>query len=436
MENRTTLDRAMAEAARCLLCHDAPCSQGCPASTKPGTFIRKMRFLNLKGAIATIKENNPFGGVCGVVCPSGTLCKQKCSATGLDRPIDIDMIQRFLVEHGWEIGFNPLTPGAPNGKKVAIIGSGPAGLACAADLAVAGFAVTVFEKMPQPGGMMRYGIPDHRLSVDFVEREIKDITDLGVELRCNTEIASQADVDGLLAKGYSAVFIATGSWQSVAGGLAQRRYENLYDAFAFLRLAKEDKAGFTTKVAGKTVAVFGGGDTAMDAAMSAKLAGAADVLLVYRRSLLEMPSSEEEKQVALASGIDFVILTMPTGYLAEGDRITAVKVVRTRMGAPDESGRRRPQPIPCSEHPIDVDVVVEAFGLKPQDGIKAFGGLRFTGQNLIIVDPDTGLAAKDTVYAGGDAVRGPSIVVQAVADGKRAARAIVEKLGAAAEGRA
>jgi NADPH-dependent glutamate synthase beta subunit-like oxidoreductase len=436
MQKSTTLDRAMAEASRCLLCHDAPCSQGCPASTKPGTFIRKMRFLNLKGAIATIKENNPFGGVCGVVCPSGTLCKQKCSATGLDRPIDIDMIQRFLVEHGWEIGFNPLTPGAPNGKKVAIIGSGPAGLACAADLAVAGFAVTVFEKMPQPGGMMRYGIPDHRLSVDFVEREIKDITDLGVELRCNTEIASQADVDGLLAKGYSAVFIATGSWQSVAGGLAQRRYENLYDAFAFLRLAKEDKAGFTTKVAGKTVAVFGGGDTAMDAAMSAKLAGAADVLLVYRRSLLEMPSSEEEKQVALASGIDFVILTMPTGYLAEGDRITAVKVVRTRMGAPDESGRRRPQPIPCSEHPIDVDVVVEAFGLKPQDGIKAFGGLRFTGQNLIIVDPDTGLAAKDTVYAGGDAVRGPSIVVQAVADGKRAARAIVEKLGAAAEGRA
>ena len=436
MQKSTTLDRAMAEASRCLLCHDAPCSQGCPASTKPGTFIRKLRFLNLKGAIATIKENNPFGGVCGVVCPSGTLCKQKCSATGLDRPIDIDMIQRFLVEHGWEIGFNPLTPGAPNGKKVAIIGSGPAGLACAADLAVAGFAVTVFEKMPQPGGMMRYGIPDHRLSVDFVEREIKDITDLGVELRCNTEIASQADVDGLLAKGYSAVFIATGSWQSVAGGLAQRRYENLYDAFAFLRLAKEDKAGFTTKVAGKTVAVFGGGDTAMDAAMSAKLAGAADVLLVYRRSLLEMPSSEEEKQVALASGIDFVILTMPTGYLAEGDRITAVKVVRTRMGAPDESGRRRPQPIPCSEHPIDVDVVVEAFGLKPQDGIKAFGGLRFTGQNLIIVDPDTGLAAKDTVYAGGDAVRGPSIVVQAVADGKRAARAIVEKLGAAAEGRA
>jgi NADPH-dependent glutamate synthase beta subunit-like oxidoreductase len=426
----------MAEAARCLLCHDAPCSQGCPASTKPGTFIRKLRFLNLKGAIATIKENNPFGGVCGVVCPSGTLCRQKCTATGLDRPIDIDMIQRCLVEYGWETGFNPLTPGAPNGKKVAIIGAGPAGLACASDLAVAGFQVTVFERLSKPGGVMRYGIPDHRLSVEFVEREIKDITDLGVEIRCNTNIASQADLDGLLAQGYSAVFLATGSWQSLTGGLAQRRYENLYDAFSFLRLAKEDKAAFTARVLGKTVAVFGGGDSAMDAAVSAKLAGAAEVLLVYRRSLTEMPSSEDEKQAAMKAGVDFVILTAPTGYVTEGDRITQVKVVRTRMGAPDASGRRSPRPISCSEHPIDVDVVVEAFGLRPEEGVKAFGALKLSGPNLITVDPATGLAARDAIYAGGDAVRGPSIVVWAVADGKRAAKAIIEKLGASAEGRA
>ena len=426
MEKGFTMDQAIAEAARCLLCHDAPCSANCPATTEPDRFIRKLRLRNIKGAVATIKDNNPLGGVCAVVCPTCTLCAGGCTATELDKPIRIGEIQRWLIEWAWETGFNPLRKKEPNGIKVAIIGAGPSGLTCAAELAKEGYSPVIFEKEAKPGGMLRYGIPAHRVSDEFLDKDLADITDLGVEIRCNSPVGSEEELQKLFDDGFKSVYIATGAWRAFTLDVPNRDSQDVYDSLSFLKRAKVDAEAFGKAVAGKNVAVIGGGDTAMDCAVTAKRAGAADVSIVYRRSFTEMPGSPEEKDFAIAEGIHFIILTQPTNYVIEEGRVKGLKVVRNRLGSPDSSGRRRPEALTGSEHTIPTEVIVEAVGLAPAKSVGRFG-LKTDDSDRIVVSKE-GVTSLGGVFAGGDAVRGGSIVANGVKDGKIAAQAIIRNL--------
>jgi NADPH-dependent glutamate synthase beta subunit-like oxidoreductase len=430
MQKGFTIGQAIEEASRCLLCHDAPCSNGCPATTEPDKFIRKLRFKNIKGAVAAIKENNILGGTCAVVCPTCSLCQQGCSASGILRPIDIGGIQRALVEYGWDTKFNPIRTKVSNGKKVAIVGAGPSGLSCAAELAKEGFSVVVFEKKDKPGGMLQYAIPEHRLSKEYVDREIEDITSLGVEIRCNQPIATQADLDDLFGQGFEAAYLATGAWECVALDVARQESEQVTDAMSFLQLVKINGADAAGKVGGLKVAVIGGGDTAIDAAITAKNAGAKSVSIIYRRAYGQMPAHPDELQAALQAGVNIVTLCQPIEYLFTQGKLSGLKVVRNELGEPDSSGRPRPVPIEGSQHDIATDVIIEAIGLNPSKKIRELSSLEFDTQNRIVVSEQNQATDAKNVFAGGDAVRGASIVAHAVGDGKKAAFKICEMLGA------
>ncbi|MCP4691693.1 MAG: FAD-dependent oxidoreductase, partial [Desulfobacterales bacterium] len=291
MEKGFDLGQAIAEADRCLLCHDAPCSKGCPANTEPGAFIRKLRLKNITGAIRTIKENNILGGVCGVLCPTEELCEKECCAAGLDRPVQIGKIQRFLVEHAWERTFNVFEKKPLDKGKVAVVGAGPAGLSCAAQLVREGFAVTVFEAFPEPGGVLRYGVPAFRLEKSFLERELEEIRALGVEFKCNARIEGDKSAENLLDQGFAAVFLAPGAWGAARLQADRETLDGLYSSVEFLRAMRDGGVGELEKrVKGKTAAVIGGGSVAMDCATSAVRLGARDVYLLYRRSWSQMPA--------------------------------------------------------------------------------------------------------------------------------------------------
>ncbi len=438
MEKGFDLAQAIAEADRCLLCHDAPCSAGCPADTDPGRFIRKLRFKNITGAVRTIKQNNILGGACGVLCPTARLCEEKCSAMfksqdrpeGADRPIAIGKIQRFLVEYAWHQGIQVLEKGAPRPQKIAVVGSGPAGLSCAAELAREGFGVTIFEARPEPGGVLRYGVVSYRCSLGFLNRELDDVRALGVEFKCNSPVNGQNDAEKLLASGYSAVFLAPGLWQ--AASLKEKRpaLKGLWSSVDFLAALRDGRfAQMRDTVGGKTVAVIGGGSVAMDCIGAAARLGAADVYLVYRRSYAQMPAEPDERVEAQEAGVHFLLLNQPVDYVADGDRISGLKLVRTRLGQPDDSGRRRPEAIEGSEWVLPADLVVEAIGNQaPDDSPAWYPRVKLNDRRLIEVDPDTGKTSVEGIFAGGDIVRGPALVVQAVQDGKVAARAIKDYL--------
>lgn len=437
MEMGLTMDQAFAEAARCLLCYDAPCSKGCPAGTEPDRFIRKLRFRNLKGAVALIKENNILGGVSAVVCPTCSLCGQGCVTSGLSMPIEIGKIQRFLVEYGWDIGFKPHVRKTEVGVKIAIVGAGPSGLTCAAELVKRGYGAVVFEKLPKPGGILRDVIPEQRLSREFVDREIADVLGLGVDLRCNTPIESQEDLDRLFSDGFAAVYLATGAWECAKLEARHRDSADIIDAISFLRRAKHEGDGFAALVKGKDVAVLGGGDTAMDAAVTAQTSGAGSVSLIYRRSFNEMPGSPDEKIHAMRTGVDFLFLTQPRDYVIQNGRLIGIDVVRTRLGETDSTLRRKPIPIDGSQHVIQADLAVESLGLVPREAITKLSRLTFDEQHRVVVQEQTAATAQHRVFAGGDAVRGASIVAHAIADGKEAAREIeraLEEPAHAAEG--
>ncbi len=427
MKTGYTYSQAMAEAARCLLCHEPPCSAGCPANTDPGKFIRQMRLLNLKGAVATMYRNNILAASCGVLCPTCTLCASGCTAKGLDKPIDIGGLQRFLAEYAWEIGFAPLEAGPPNGHRVAVVGSGPAGLMCAAELAQLGFDVTVFEQRDKAGGVLRYLLPEHRLTAQFYDREVSLLGSLGVTVKTNAAVSGRSGLDQLFADGFEAVYLATGAWESVRLGLPGETAKGVETAIGFLARSKEDPAGVTAMVKDRQVAVIGGGDTAMDVAVTAQRFGARDVYVLYRRSYAQMPGDPEEKLEVMQEGIHFVMLTQPLEYVAVGGNVTGVKVVRTRLGEADFGGRRRPELIPGTEHVLPADVVVEAVGLRPGKALKGFDGLSvdMSGRVAVTDDGETGIS---NVFAGGDAVRGAALISHAIGDGRRAARAIADAL--------
>ena len=435
------IDQAVAEAARCLLCHEPPCSAGCPAGTDPGTFIRKLRMNNLRGAIRTIKENNILGGACGVLCPTSRLCEKACSATGLDRPVRIGKIQKFLVDLGWKMGFRVFeepwtTKPAPRKESVAVVGAGPAGLSCGAELRKQGFGVTLFESRPEPGGVLRYGVPSFRFGSDLLEREIADVRSLGVEIRCSSPVRGPGAIEKLLEKGFSAVFVGVGLWGGRDGEAGSRGLWRSVDFLSALREGKADEVGRAMR--GGVVAVIGGGSVAVDCARSALRLGAKDVFLVYRRSFHQMPAEEDETFDALREGVHFLPLSRPAGTVEDPRGIVkGIRLVRTRLDAPDESGRRRPVDIPGSEWVLEADAVIEATGELPdEDSPRWYPSVKTKGDGRIVVQEGGARTSADRIFAGGDIVRGPGLVVWAVKDGKDAARAIMERLGRPEGGRA
>ena len=433
------LAQAIAEADRCLLCHDAPCSEGCPADTKPAEFIRKLRFKNITGAIRTIKTNNILGGACGVLCPTSRLCEEKCSAMfksldrpeGADRPIQIGKIQRFLVEHSWERGFKVFEKPEPRSEKIAVVGSGPGGLSCAAELAKDGYQVTVFEARPEPGGVLRYGVVFYRFDLDFLEHEMEDIKALGVKFQCNTPIEGKAAAEKLLEDGFDAVFLAPGLWDAATLKPEGKNIDGLFSSVDYLEALSDERfKQMEKKLKDKTVAVIGGGSVAMDCIESAVKLGAKDVYLIYRRSYSQMPAEPDERIEAQEAGVHFLLLNQPVDYVTDKkNRLKGLKLVRTRLGEADESGRRRPLEIKGSEWVMDADIVIEAIGnIAPEKSPEWYPNVDIDGKKLIKADPQTGKTSVDGIFAGGDIVRGPALVVQAVQDGKVAARAIKEFL--------
>jgi glutamate synthase (NADPH/NADH) small chain len=433
------LTQAIAEADRCLLCHDAPCSQGCPADTRPADFIRKLRLKNVTGAIRTIKENNILGGACGVLCPTSRLCEEKCSAMfkslnrpeGADRPIQIGKIQRFLVEHSWEREFKIFEKAEPRSEKIAVVGSGPGGLSCAAELAKEGYQVTVFEAKPEPGGVLRYGVVSYRFDSDFLKHEMADVEALGVKFECNAPIDGKNGAEQLLQDGFDAVFLAPGLWDAATIKPEGKDIKGLYSSVDYLAALRDGRfAEIEKKIKGKTVAVIGGGSVAMDCIESAVRLDAKDVYLVYRRSYSQMPAEPDERIEAQEAGVHFLLLNQPIDYLTDKkNQLKGLKLVRTRLGEPDESGRRRPMEIKDSEWIMEADVVIEAIGNKaPDESPGWYPNVKVDGKKLIQIDAATGKTSVDGIFAGGDIVRGPALVVQAVQDGKVAAQAIKEYL--------
>jgi NADPH-dependent glutamate synthase beta subunit-like oxidoreductase len=433
------LAQAIAEADRCLLCHDAPCSEGCPADTQPGEFIRKLRLKNITGAIRTIKQNNILGGACGVLCPTHRLCEEKCSAMfksqnrpeGAERPIQIGMIQRFLVEHAWERGFKVFEKAEPRTKKVAVVGSGPSGLSCAAELAKDGYPVTVFEARPEPGGVLRYGVVSYRFDNNFLEHEMEDVKALGVEFQCNSPIEGKAGAEKLLKEGFDAVFLGPGLWAAATLKPEGKDIDGLFSSVDYLSALRDGRfEELENRIKAKTVAVIGGGSVAMDCIESAANLAAKDVYLIYRRSFSQMPAEPDERIEAQEAGIHFLLLNQPVGYITDDqNRLTGIKLVRTRLGEPDESGRRKPEAVEGSDWVMDVDLAVEAIGnIAPADSADWYPHVEVDDRKLIKVNPETGQTSVDGIFAGGDIVSGPALVVTAVQDGKVAARAIKDYL--------
>ena len=439
MSKGLDLAQAIAEADRCLLCHDAPCSDACPANTQPAEFIRKLRFKNITGAIRTIKENNILGGACGVLCPTARLCEEKCSAMfksqnrpeGADHPIQIGQIQRFLIEHSWDLGFKVFEKPKKRSEKIAVVGSGPGGLSCAAELAKDGYQVTVFEAKPEPGGVLRYGVVSYRFDMRFLEKEMEDIKALGIKFECNSAIQGKSGAEKLLQDGFDAVFLAPGLWEAASIKAAGKDIDGLFSSVNYLAALRDGRfEEIEQKIKNKTVAVIGGGSVAMDCVESSVRLEAKDVYLVYRRSYSQMPAEADERIEALETGVHFLLLNQPVDYITDDqNRLIGLKLARTRLGKPDDSGRRRPEIIEGSEWIMDTDVVIEAIGnIAADDSPEWYPNVKVDDKKLIKADPETGKTSVEGIFAGGDIVRGPALVVQAVQDGKVAATAIKEYL--------
>lgn len=414
------LHQALAEASRCLFCHDAPCVAGCPAGVDVVGFIRRLKTRNLVGAARLIRESNIFAGVCARVCPAEELCEKRCSSTNLSEPIAIAALQRFVADEEQKRGIRLPQAGAPTGKRVAVIGSGPAGLACAHELVRLGHAVTVFEAEHEPGGLLVHGIPRYRLPRGVVGAEIAAVFAAGVELVTGARVGQDVTAEEL-RKGCDAVFVAAGlGYQSVLG-IPGEDLPGVLQAGEFLRKVA---LGEDVRLSGK-VAVIGGGNVAMDAACSALRCGAGGVVVLYRRSRDEMPAWSREYEFAAEEGVKLQFLTAPLRFIARDGQVGAVECASTRLGEPDASGRRRPEIIPGSEHMIEVQGVIVATGQAPHPGLAAlFGGLRTGRKGELEVSTETQMTSVEGVFAGGDAANGGVTVVQAVAEGKKGARAI------------
>jgi len=429
-------EEAAAEAKRCLVCKNPSCVKGCPVEIDIPSFIKLISDKKFKEAILKVKEKNNLPAVCGRVCPQEDQCELNCVLSKKGRPINIGSLERFAAD--WELAHSseliahrenlqPMTNELR--AKVAIIGSGPSGLTCAADLAKMGYNVTLFESLHKAGGVLVYGIPEFRLPKSVVEFEVEYIKSLGVELKLNFLIGQTMTMEDLKKDGYKACFIATGAGLPYFLGIEGESLNGVYSANEFLtriNLMKGYKfPGHDTPVnVGKNVAVVGAGNVAMDCARCAKRLGAKNVFIVYRRTEQEMPARKEEIENAKEEGIIFKLLTNPTKIFGENGWIKKMECVKNELGDPDESGRRRPVRIKGSEYIMDIDTVISAIGQGPNPLLLGrVQGLKINKYGNIIVD-EKGMTSVDGVFAGGDIVTGAATVILAMGAGKRAAREI------------
>ena len=428
-------EEAMEEAARCINCKNAQCVKGCPVAIDIPGFIEKVKEGDVEAAYQVISKSSALPAVCGRVCPQESQCEGKCIRGIKGEPISIGKLERFVADWAMENGIKPAGCGTKNGKRVAVIGSGPAGLTCAGDLARLGYDVTIFEALHEPGGVLVYGIPEFRLpKTRVVAKEIENVKSLGVKIETNVVVGKSVTIDELLEEeGFDAVFIGSGAGLPKFMGIPGEQANGVFSANEYLTRSNLMKAfdenSSTPIMRGKKVAVVGGGNVAMDAARTALRLGA-EVHIVYRRSEEELPARVEEVHHAKEEGIIFDLLTNPVEILAdEKGWVTGMTCIRMELGEPDESGRRRPAPVEGSEFTIDADTVIMSLGTSPNPLISSTTeGLEVNKWKCIVADEEFGKTSKEGVYAGGDAVTGAATVILAMGAGKAAAKGIDEYL--------
>jgi glutamate synthase (NADPH/NADH) small chain len=430
-----TEEQAVAEAKRCLQCPQPKCVEGCPVEVEIRAFIKLITERKFDEAIKKVKEKNSLPAICGRVCPQEEQCQKTCIMGKVGDPISIGRLERFVADYEMRKGIEPPQKQPPTGKKVAVIGAGPAGLTAAADLAKLGHEVVIFEALHKPGGVLVYGIPEFRLPKKIVEAEADYVRKLGVTIKPNALIGRLDTIPELLKQGFDAVFIGTGAGLPRFLGLPGENLGGIYSANEFLIRVNLMKAyafpEYDTPIKiGKKVAVIGAGNVAMDSARSALRLGAEEVYIVYRRSRKEMPARAEEIENAEEEGIIFKLLTNPTRFFGnEKGWVKQMECIKMQLGEPDQSGRRRPIPIEGSEFIMNVDTVIIAIGRTPNPIIQqTTEGLKTTKWGTIVADEATGKTSIEGVYAGGDIVTGEATVISAMGAGKKAARAIHEYL--------
>lgn len=424
-------EEAMEEAARCINCKNAQCVKGCPVAINIPGFIEQVKDGNIEKAYQIISESSALPAICGRVCPQESQCEGKCIRGIKGEPISIGKLERFVADWAGEKGIKPEGAKEKKGKKVAVIGSGPAGLTCAGDLAKMGYDVTIFEALHEAGGVLVYGIPEFRLPKEkVVRKEIENVKALGVKIETDVVIGKSTTIDELMEEeGFDAVFIGSGAGLPKFMGIPGEQANGVFSANEYLtrsNLMKAFREGSRTPIMhGKKVAVVGGGNVAMDAARTALRLGA-EVHIVYRRSEEELPARVEEVHHAKEEGIIFDLLTNPVEILAdENGWVSGIKCIRMELGEPDESGRRRPVEIPGSEFVIEVDTVIMSLGTSPNPLISSTTrGLEVNKRKCIIAEEDCGKTTKEGVYAGGDAVTGAATVILAMGAGKAGAKGI------------
>ena len=428
-------DEAVAEAQRCLNCKNAHCVQGCPVSINIPGFVEKVKEGDFAAAYQVISESSALPAVCGRVCPQESQCEGKCIRGIKGEAVSIGKLERFVADWARENNIRPVGAAEKKGKKVAVIGSGPAGLTCAGDLAKMGYDVTIFEALHEAGGVLVYGIPEFRLPKEnVVKKEIENVLSLGVKIETNVIVGKSVTIDELLnEEGYSAVFIGSGAGLPKFMGIPGENANGVFSANEYLtrsNLMKAFQADSATPIMeSKKVAVVGGGNVAMDAARTALRLGA-EVHIVYRRSEEELPARVEEVHHAKQEGIIFDLLTNPVEILEdEKGWVKGMKCVRMELGEPDASGRRRPVEIPGSEFTLELDTVIMALGTSPNPLISSTTeGLETNKRQCIVASEENGQTSKAAVFAGGDAVTGAATVILAMGAGKAGAKGIDEYL--------
>lgn len=430
-------EEAREEASRCIQCKNPKCVKGCPVSINIPGFIKEVEEGNIEEAAKVIAQSSALPAVCGRVCPQESQCEGQCIRGIKGEPVSIGKLERFVADWSREHGIVPKAPEKTNGKKVAVIGSGPSGLTCAGDLAKLGYEVTIFEALHEPGGVLTYGIPEFRLPKDgVVQPEIDNVRKLGVKIETNVIVGKSVTIDELLdEEGFQAVFIGSGAGLPMFMGIPGENANGVFSANEYLtrsNLMKAFRDDYDTPiVAGNKVAVVGGGNVAMDAARTALRLGA-EVHVVYRRSEAELPARAEEVHHAKEEGIIFDLLSNPIEILTdEKGWVNGMKCIRMELGEPDASGRRRPVEVKGSEFVIDVDTVIMSLGTSPNPLISnTTKGLDINKRRCIIAEESTGKTSKEGVYAGGDAVTGAATVILAMEAGRAGARGIDEYLSA------
>ena len=441
-----TEEDAIKESTRCLQCKNPRCIEGCPVDIDIKSFIDLISKKEFDKALDKIREKNFLPAICGRVCPQEDQCEEKCILAVKDKPVAIGRLERFVADR--KLSKNSITGNESNGcsennnskskeldckssnKKIAIIGSGPAGLTCAGELAKKGYKVTIFEALHKTGGVLVYGIPEFRLPKKILEKEVKFVESLGVETKLNMVIGKILTIDDMLNNGYSSVFIATGAGLPYFMNIPGENLNGVYSANEYLTRSNLMKAylfpEYDTPIARvRDIAVVGGGNVAMDSARTAKRLGAKNVYLIYRRSEVEMPARNEEIEHAKQEGIEFILLTNPVEIIGSEGWVRKIKCVKMKLCEPDESGRRRPMPVVGSEYNIDIEAVVMAIGQGPNPLLTSTAsGLKLTRRGNIEADIQTGKTSKKGVFAGGDIVTGAATVILAMGAGKNAAGAI------------